>query len=61
MKTRSALPSQSSPVFTTAAVLDTRFTTVDIAASLSAFGAVLDCMPKKQLRDRLSLRFLIIV
>jgi hypothetical protein len=45
MKTRSALPSPSSPGFTTAAVLDRRFTTVDIAASLSAFGVVRDCMP----------------
>src|SRR2546430_1818460 len=54
METRSALPSQRSPFFPTAAVLDARFTTVDIAASLPTCGVVLDCMPKKGLCDRLS-------
>jgi hypothetical protein len=40
MKTRNALPSQSSPGFTTAAVLGQRFPTVDMTASLSVFGVL---------------------
>src|SRR5262245_15945717 len=50
METRSAMPSQTSPFFPIAAVLDLRFTTVDIAASLPAFGVVLDCMPRNAVR-----------
>ena len=52
MKTRSALPSQSSPGFTTAAVLDTRFTTVDIAASLPAFGVAIVMRMSEQYREQ---------
>src|SRR5262245_28288754 len=50
METRSAMPSQTSPFFPIAAVLDLRFTTVDIAASLPALGVVLDCMPRNAVR-----------
>src|SRR5258708_24167913 len=49
MKRNSGLPSQSSPVFTTPAVLDLRFTTVDITASLSAFGVWLLIVCRKLL------------
>src|SRR4051794_21591443 len=50
METRSAMPSHSSPFFPIAAVLDLRFTTVDIAVSLPAFDVVLDCMPTNAVR-----------
>src|SRR4030095_3662770 len=42
METRRAIPSQSSPFLPIAAIVDPRFTTVDIAASLPpAFGVCL--------------------
>jgi hypothetical protein len=46
------MPSQSSPFFPIAAVVDPRFTTVDIAAFLAAFGVVPDCIQKMQRRMR---------
>src|SRR5215510_8176274 len=50
METESALPSQTSHFFPIAAVLDLRFTTVDIAASFPAFGVELDRMPRNAVR-----------
>ena len=52
METRSAMPSQRSPFFPTAAALDPRFTTVDIAASRHSVWCLI-VWRKKRVRDRL--------